>query len=885
MSFQVGSIVGHLQLKKDQWDASIKKVKDDQRSLSGLVIRNSQQFKQMGRTMTIAGTAIVGTVGLMVNAYGQFDKAMTESLAIMGDVSDETRKKMADVAKTISGETVYSAKELAAAYFFLASAGMDTTQSMTVLGDVARFAQAGTFDLSLATDLLTDAQTALGLSSKDAIENQKNLIRVSDVLVGANTLANASVKQFAESLTNKAAAALKNVNKEVEEGVAVLAAYADKGIKGQVAGQRLTMMFNGLFEATRRNKKEWDAIGISLWDATEQMRHTGDIIADLEVHLGSMTPEMRTAELATLGFNLKTKDSILTLLGSSGKIKKWTEDLKNMGGITKEVSDNQLKTLINQFTILKNKITNAAISIGETLGPALKDTIENLKGTVGQITEWIKTHPKLTEVIAKGAVAIGGLLLVLGPLMMMLPGIIAALPLLAAGFAALVAPIGLVIASIAALAGWTNHVINLAKKRTDAEIDAMVNTARGHAEMWALRKKLIENEIVTVEEWGEIYERHGRSHKRVLVAMAKSPEYAHIREELEKIIEKKKELGKEDTTLTETIAKNSGKVTDLINTMVDEIMRATLEEFEYRVWAAQQTYEERKTLLEAEGADKEAFVTLEEARAAELNEIEKEKTEKLREEVQTRSTMLQAAIDAGFEAEKKARDKIQALHEGYTNSIMELTLSEKDYKLWQLDEWYAAELEKLGASLEAKAALEEAYGLKKKKIDTDIAYSQMSLFEKIGSAAIIALGQSKAGAVAQAIMSTYAGAAKTIEMLGMPWAIPFVALAIAAGFKQVKKIMSVSIPSAAKGAYLTEPTVIEAGHGPMGELVSPIPMMKSVFRETIKETTEGAKVNFNFYAPIISTKELSNRDLDKVAEEFFDRMDAEARRRGYSLNG
>jgi len=51
-------------------------------------------------------------------------------------------------------------------------------------------------------------------------------------LVGANTLANASVEQFSKSLTNMAAAALTNANKGLEEGVAILAAFADKGIKG-----------------------------------------------------------------------------------------------------------------------------------------------------------------------------------------------------------------------------------------------------------------------------------------------------------------------------------------------------------------------------------------------------------------------------------------------------------------------------------------------------------------------------------------------------------------------------------------------------------------------------------------------------------------------------
>lgn len=867
MAFDVGAIVGRLELRKGQWDQSIKKVRADQKSLGGMVLRNSQQFKRMGRSMTIAGTAIVGTVGLMVNAYGQFDKAMIESLAIMGEVSDTMKKDMADTALDMSTKSTFAAKELAESYFFLASAGMDAAQSIKALPVVTKFAQAGAFDLATATDLLTDAQTAMGLSSKDAVENQKNLIEVSDVLVKANTLANASVLQFSESLTNKAAAALVNVNKEMYEGVAVLAAYADKGVKGRIAGSRLAMMLNALDVASRKNKEAWDENGLALFDAQGEMRSMGDIIGDLEGLLGDMTTKQRSATLASLGFTVRTKASILTLMGSSEKIKQWTKDLKDAGGTTEEVAKKQLESLLNQFTVLKNNITKAAISIGKTLGPALKDIGKDIKNVVEKVSAWIKEHPKITEFIAKSAVAVGALLMVLGPLMMMLPGLIAAGPLIGAAFTAMLGPIGLVIISLTALAGWTNHVINLSKKRMDAEMDAMVNTASGHAEMWALRKKLIANEIVTVEEWGEIYKKHGKSHKRVMVAMAKSPEYAYIREALDKIIEKKGEVEEADKDLTETIRENSEEVVKLMGTMVDEVMRSTLKEYEYKVWAARKTYEERKALLIAEEADKKAFILLERSLTVELEQIEKDKTQKLQDEIKERAAMLQAAIDKGFEAEKTARDKILALHAGYTDTVKEFTLSEKDYKLWQLDEWYAGELEKLGANLEAKAALEEAYALKKTEIDTTMVVSQMSMFEKIGSAAIMALGQSKAGAVAQAVMSTYAGAAKTLEMLGMPLAIPFIAMAIIQGFKQVKSIMAVSIPSAKEGAYLPKPALIEAGHGKLGEVI--FPLDKAPLGKAFAEAGVGAGISQpTFYTTVeIYAKTLDDRTIERAGEK------------------
>ena len=664
----------------------------------------------------MAGAAIVGGVGLMVKAYGSFNEAMVRSLAIMGDVSPAMRKEMAKTAKQLSTQSTFAAKELAEAYYFLASAGMNAEQSISALAPVARFAQAGAFDLAQATDLLTDAQTALGLSSKNVIENEKNLIRVSDVLVGANTLANASVLQFSEALTNKAAAAMVNLNIEVEEGVAVLAAYADKGVKGRLAGQRLTMMLNGLFDATRQNKKAWDDAGISLFNADESMRDIADIIQDMEGYMGNMTVKQREATLATLGFNIKTKDSILTLMGSSEKMKEWTGKLKEMGGITKEVADKQLEAFNAKMTILKNTVIKAAIGIGQSLAPMIESIAEKIKNVAEKIAVWIEKHPKLTAVIATVVTGIGALLLVLGPLMMMLPGIIAALPALAAGFSMLLGPVGAVALAVTALGIALNKVLEGYKKKQDEEMDAMVEASKGAAQFHAFRRELIEKEIVTVEEWGGIYEKHGRDYKRVMIAISKLPEYAHIREQWDAVIEKEKDAEKSSGGLTEALRKNSEDVVKLTSTMVDEIKKATLDEFEYRKWVALQTYEERKDLLEKEKADKQAYLLLERTLTIELEQIEKDKTEKFKEGWAERGRAVMAGLLKWYAEEKATRDKVQALHAGYTNIIKQLTLSEKDYKLWQLDEWYKTELEKVKENIDAKLELDNAYKLKQEEL-------------------------------------------------------------------------------------------------------------------------------------------------------------------------
>ena len=88
---------------------------------------------------------------------------MVQSLAIM-DTTVEQQKAMQDAALQTSRTTRIGAEQSAEAYFFLASAGLNAEQSISALPQVAKFAQAGMFDMATATDLATDAQSALGLT-------------------------------------------------------------------------------------------------------------------------------------------------------------------------------------------------------------------------------------------------------------------------------------------------------------------------------------------------------------------------------------------------------------------------------------------------------------------------------------------------------------------------------------------------------------------------------------------------------------------------------------------------------------------------------------------------------------------------------------------------
>jgi TP901 family phage tail tape measure protein len=318
-----------------------------------------------------AGLAIIG--GLAVKSFASFDDAMTQSTAIMGDLSDDMKGKMSAAARQMARTTTFSATEAAQSFYFLASAGLDATASMMALPKVAKFAQAGMFDMALATDLLTDAQSALGLTIRnDAVANMNNMVRVSDVLVKANTLANASVQQFSEALTNKAGAAMKAVGMDIEEGVAVLAAFADQGIKSEEAGTQFGIVLRDLQTKALKNTDAFKKYNVSVFDSSGEMRNMADIVGDLEGALDGKSDATKKATLLEMGFSDKSISSMLALMGTSEAIRGYEEQLRLAGGTTEEVAEKQLTSLSAQLKLAKNNLNDVAITIGSKLAPYVR---------------------------------------------------------------------------------------------------------------------------------------------------------------------------------------------------------------------------------------------------------------------------------------------------------------------------------------------------------------------------------------------------------------------------------------------------------------------------------------------------------------------------------
>ncbi|NCC61744.1 MAG: phage tail tape measure protein, partial [Verrucomicrobiae bacterium] len=361
----VGNLVVTLSVQSNQFVNEMKQVERQMKESANKII-------SIGKSITKAVTLPFVALGAYsTKAFGDFDQAMTESLSILGDISDNMRERMENTARTISRSTTTSAEELARSYYYLASAGMSAEQSLASLDVVNNFAIAGTFSMTQATDLLTDSLSALGMASKDAAKQKENMIRLSDVLASANNIANGSIQDFSEALTNMAAPALRTLNKDVEEGVAVLAAFADQGIKGLKAGQALAIVLRGLQAAQKSQPEAWKEMGLSLYDAEGRMKSLADIIEFLEKKFMSLTDQQKPLTASMLGFQDRSFGYVKSLLGMSGKIREYEKNLRDASGVTRELTDRVMSSFNAQMLILGNNIKDVARRIGEFFAPMI----------------------------------------------------------------------------------------------------------------------------------------------------------------------------------------------------------------------------------------------------------------------------------------------------------------------------------------------------------------------------------------------------------------------------------------------------------------------------------------------------------------------------------
>ena len=307
MSVNLGSAIAYLKLNTQGFDSSLDQSQG----------KLSRVGAALGKGLAvISGAAVTGLIAVgkaSISTGKQFDNAMSTVAATMGKTVDEIQD-LRDFAQEMGSKTAFSATEAAEALNYMALAGYDANKSMEMLPNVLSLAAAGEMDLARASDMITDAESALKLETGEAA-------MMVDQMAKAASSSNTSVEQLGDAmLTIGGTATLMSGG--TDRLATVLGILADNGIKGSEAGTHLRNMLLKLSSPTKEGAEAIEKLGLEVFDSEGKMRDMQDIVLDLGNAMSTMTDEEKIKNISAI-FNARDIAAVNALLNTSTK--RWDE--------------------------------------------------------------------------------------------------------------------------------------------------------------------------------------------------------------------------------------------------------------------------------------------------------------------------------------------------------------------------------------------------------------------------------------------------------------------------------------------------------------------------------------------------------------------------------
>lgn len=379
-----------------------KKMLDAQKTMEKL----GKKLTNIGKNLTAGITLPITAMGVAsVKTAADFEKAMSEVSAITGSTGKEF-ETLESLAKEMGASTSKSASQAADAIRFMGLAGWNTTQIMEGLEPILRLSEAGNLDLGRASDLVTDAMSAMGLTTA---ELSGYLDQVSQTSRSSNTNIDSLMEAFIV-----AGGTLKNLNVPLDEANALLGVLANRGMKGSEAGNSLNSILINLTSGAGQAGVAMDELGLSAFDSEGNFKGVSQTLLELQEKLSGMTEEQKNTYLAMIGGKTQITTLNNLLSGTSEEFSELRENVNESDGALMEMATVMQDNLNGQLTQLKSALEGVAIEIGNILIPVVKNLVDN---HIKPAVDWFA---QLDENTKKNIVVVGGLAAAIGPLLIVM---------------------------------------------------------------------------------------------------------------------------------------------------------------------------------------------------------------------------------------------------------------------------------------------------------------------------------------------------------------------------------------------------------------------------------------------------------------------------------
>lgn len=671
-----------------------------------------------------AAKKLVGFAKDAVNTGMAFDSAMSQVAATMGVSTDEIGE-LREFAKEMGATTAFSANQAAEALNYMALAGYDAEKSMKMLPTVLNLAAAGGFDLARASDMVTDAQSALGLTT----EQTTTMV---DQMAKTASKSNTSVEQLGDAMLTIGGTA-KFMAGGTDRLQTVLGLLADNGIKGSEAGTHLRNMLLKLSSPTKDGAAALENLGVKVFDAEGNMRDMRDIMLDLGGAMDSLTQEQRVQAISDI-FNARDLSAVNALLGTSKE--RWDElggAIAEASGSAQQMAETQLGNLSGDITLLKSAAEGAKIEFSEGISPAIRDVVQRITKAlsrpktqkflkeVGQkLGEVIK---KITKIVSKKVLPfLVGLFDDGAKKLKILIGVVGGAAL---AFKAITNPIGAAIGALGLLVGAFG-LSALAVEEVDHTLEGLSDSER---ELVETARETAEDYSAAIDDYNEAVKKIDTDMSGVTRAWAELQGYV---DDNGNVIE-----GYEGRVSTLLSIINDGLGTQF------ELVDGQIAKYDEMIESVDKLIEKVKAELLLE-ANRDLYVQAEQAKRGASERLAlasagiTTRTQELRDAQKAYDDFAKSAVAAGtayetFEGnivpvDPEAAATLERLGNAVTDATTALSDQKKEYKEAsdQLDT-YMAETQKWADA--STAIMEERYEDAQKLLTDDIAYKWKNLDE------------------------------------------------------------------------------------------------------------------------------------------------------------
>lgn len=337
-------------------------------------------------------SAVAGFTESFMQTGLSFDSSISQVSATLLKTQDEFNEtkvtidgfsgSLRDLALEMGSSTKFTATQAGEALNYMALAGYDAQTSAEMLPKVLNLASASAMDLGAASDMITDAQTALGLS----IEDTTNLI---DQMAKTASSSNTSVSQLGDAILSIGATG-RQLKGGYTELNTVLGVLADNGIKASEGGNDLRRMLVRLSSPSKEGATALEKLGVSVYDAQGKIKAMPDLFLELNNAMSGLTEEGKNNAVSDIFGQYALAGANALLNTSAERWKELKEKIVDSEGAAKDMADIQLDNLQGKLTIMKSALEGLQISFSDLFSGKAQEYVETFSNGLADITTQIR---------------------------------------------------------------------------------------------------------------------------------------------------------------------------------------------------------------------------------------------------------------------------------------------------------------------------------------------------------------------------------------------------------------------------------------------------------------------------------------------------------------